>query len=88
VTYTGSMWESDIDIVKTTAYARVNAVLGMRKDAYSVELFAKNLLNDSHWDFAERVPNLIAPNSSFTNEGLLVQAPDKQEIGARVTVKF
>jgi iron complex outermembrane receptor protein len=88
VTYTGSMWESDIDIVKTSAYARVNAVLGMRKDQYSVELFAKNLLNDSHWDFAERVPNLITPNAFFTNEGLLVQAPDKQEIGARVSVKF
>jgi hypothetical protein len=53
-----------------------------------VELFAKNLFNDSHWDFAERVPNLITPNASFTNEGLLVQAPDKQEIGARVKVKF
>jgi iron complex outermembrane receptor protein len=88
VNYTGSMWESDIDIVKTDAYARVNAVLGVRKDQYSIELFAKNLLDDSHWDFAERVPNLITPNSSFTNEGLLVQAPDKREIGARVNVKF
>jgi hypothetical protein len=35
------------------------------------------------------VPHLIAPSSySFTNEGLLVQAPDKQEIGARVSIKF
>jgi hypothetical protein len=33
------------------------------------------------------VPNLITPNSSFTNEGLRVQAPDKREIGARVNVK-
>jgi iron complex outermembrane receptor protein len=88
VNYTGSMWESDINIVKTTAYARVNGVLGIRKNDLSVELFAKNLLNDSHWDFAERVPNLITPNAFFTNEGLLVQAPDKQEIGARVNVKF
>ena len=88
VNYTGSMWESDINIVKTDPYARVNAVLGMRKDELSVELFVKNLLDDSHWDFAERVPNLITPNSSFTNEGLLVQAPDKREIGARVNVKF
>jgi iron complex outermembrane receptor protein len=88
VNYTGSMWDSDINIVKTDAYARVNALLGIRKDRYSVELFAKNLFNDSHWDFAERVPNLITPNSGFTNEGLLVQAPDKQEIGARVKVKF
>jgi iron complex outermembrane receptor protein len=89
VNYTGSMWESDINIVKTDPYARVNAVLGIKKDQYSIELFAKNLFNDQHWDFAERVPNLIAPNSySFTNEGLLVQAPDKQEIGARVNFKF
>jgi len=88
VNYTGSMWDSDIDIVKTPGYARVNGVLGIRKKDLSVELFAKNLLNDQHWDFAERVPNLITPNSSFSNEGLLVQAPDKQEIGARVNVKF
>jgi iron complex outermembrane receptor protein len=88
VNYTGSMWESDINIVKTDPYARVNSVLGMRKDDLSIELFVKNLLDDSHWDFAERVPNLITPNSSFTNEGLLVQAPDKREIGARVNVKF
>ena len=89
VNYTGSMWESDINIVKTDPFARVNAVLGIRKDQYSIELFAKNLFNDQHWDFAERVPNLITPNSySFTNEGLLVQAPDKQEIGARVNIKF
>jgi iron complex outermembrane receptor protein len=86
--YTGSMWDSDINIVKTDPYTRVNATLGIRKDYLSVELFAKNLFNDSHWDFAERVPNLIAPNCCFTNEGLLVQAPDKQEIGARVNVKF
>ena len=86
--YTGSMWDSDINIVKTDPYTRVNALLGMRKDQVSVELFAKNLFNDSHWDFAERVPNLIAPNCCFTNEGLLVQAPDKREIGARVNVKF
>jgi len=89
VNYTGSMWESDINIVKTDPYARVNAVFGIRKEQYSIELFAKNLFNDKHWDFAERVPNLIAPSSgSFANEGLLVQAPDKQEIGARVNFKF
>ena len=89
VNYTGSMWESDINIVKTDPYARVNALLGIRKEQYSIELFAKNLFNDQHWDFAERVPNLITPNSySFTNEGLVVQAPDKQEIGARVRIKF
>jgi hypothetical protein len=86
--FTGSMWESDINIVKTDPYTRVNTVLGARKDKVSVELFVKNLLDDSHWDFAERVPNLIAPNCCFTNEGLLVQAPDKREIGARVDVKF
>ncbi len=88
VNYTGSMWDSDINIVKTTAYARVNALLGIKKDQYSIELFAKNLLNDSHWDFAERVPNLIAPNASFSNQGILVQAPDKEEIGLRVKVKL
>jgi iron complex outermembrane receptor protein len=88
VNYTGSMWESDIDIVKTDAYARVNGVLGIRKDQYSVELFGKNLADDSHWDFATRVPNLATPNAFYTNEGLVVQAPDKREIGARVTVKF
>jgi iron complex outermembrane receptor protein len=88
VNYTGSMWDSDINIVKTDPYFRVNAVLGVSRDQYSFELFAKNLLNDKHWDFAERVPNLIAPNCCFTNEGLLVQAPDKQEIGVRANVKF
>jgi iron complex outermembrane receptor protein len=86
--YTSSMWESDINIVKTDPYTRVNAVLGASKDSVSVELFAKNLFDDSHWDFAERVPNLATPNCCFTNEGLLVQAPDKREFGARVNVKF
>jgi outer membrane receptor protein involved in Fe transport len=42
------MWERDISIIKTDPYARVNAVLGIKKDQYSVELFAKNLFNDQH----------------------------------------
>jgi iron complex outermembrane receptor protein len=89
VTYTGSMWDSDINIVKTDPFARVNAVLGMRKENYSIELFAKNLFNDQHWDLAERVPNLAQPSSlSFANEGLVVSAPDKQEIGLRGTIRF
>jgi hypothetical protein len=48
------MWESDINIVKTDRFARVNALLGIKKDQYSIELFAKNLFNDQHGDFARR----------------------------------
>ena len=35
------------NIVKTSAYNRVNARIGADKGTLSVELFAKNLFNDS-----------------------------------------
>jgi iron complex outermembrane receptor protein len=90
VTYTGSMYADDADIGKTNAYERVNASLGFTKGNLTLELYAKNLLDDKNWDWASRVPSLIsaADNSTFYNMGVLVQAPDRRDFGIKMNYKF
>jgi len=87
--HTGSAWDSDYNIVKTSAYNRVNARIGADKGTLSVELFAKNLFNDKHWDYAFRTTDLaLSPLTSFSNLGVLAQAPDKRELGVRLRYEF
>ena len=86
-TYTGSMYESDLNTAKTNDFFRVNARLGFKKDNLSVELYAINLLNDKNWDWASRTTDLIN-FGAFNNLGLLVQAPPRQDFGVRLVGHF
>jgi iron complex outermembrane recepter protein len=89
VVYTGSAWDSDFNIVKTDSYTRVNTRFGAEKGPVSLELFVKNLFDDKHWDYAYRVSDLsLSPLTSFSNQGLVVQAPDRREVGVRVRYAF
>jgi iron complex outermembrane receptor protein len=90
--FTGSMYESEINAAQTAAYMRVNASFGVTHDNVTVELYAKNLLDDKNWDFASRVPELSNSTDLFTGYsqymGVLVQAPDRQDFGIKVRYKF
>jgi iron complex outermembrane receptor protein len=89
VTFTGGMYESEINAAKTNPYARVNGEIGIQRGNLSLELFAKNLLNDKNWDWASRVPSLNSPADNFTTDiGVLVQAPDRQDFGIKLLDKF
>jgi iron complex outermembrane receptor protein len=90
VTYTGSMYADDVNIGKTSAYARVNASLGFTKGNLNLELYAKNLFDDKNWDWASRVPSLVSAsdNETFYNMGVLVQAPDRRDFGVKLNYKF
>ena len=99
VKYTGRAWDSEANIVQSDDFFRVNARVGIERDNLKIELFAKNLLNDRHWDFAVRNVSFAEPGSqvrpfqgSATNfqftQGLLVGAPDKRELGLRLKYSF
>lgn len=89
VAYTGRAWDSDFNIVKSDPYYRVNTHLGAEKGPVSVELFVKNLFDDKHWDYAYRVSDLtLSPLTSYSNMGMVVQAPDRREVGVRVRYAF
>ncbi len=91
VNYTGSMYESEINLAKTKAYARVNASIGVTTGKLTIEFYAVNLFNDKNWDWASRVPELqsLSDCCSYNQYmGLLVQAPDRQDFGIRLTGKF
>ncbi len=97
--YTGSAWDSEANIVRSDAYVRVHARLGVeRGESLMIEVFAKNLLNDKHWNSINRQVSFSEPGSlqkivpgttSFNfNNGLTVTAPEKREVGIRAKYKF
>jgi outer membrane protein OmpA-like peptidoglycan-associated protein len=86
------MYESEVNVGKTSSFERVNASFGVVRDTLTVEVYAKNLLNDQNWDFASRVPELATAGDLFTGYskymGVLVQAPDRRDFGVKVHYKF
>ena len=86
------------NIVRTDAYFRANLHLGVERQDLRIELFAKNVFNDKHWDFAYRNASfaetgtlqkpLPGTNTYTFANGVIVQAPDKREYGVRVNYKF
>lgn len=89
VNYTGPQWESNANLAQASAYTRVNLHMGVRNADTTIEVFAKNLFDDSHWDYAYKLTDLAAsPLTSFTRQGLAVYAPDRREIGVRLRQTF
>jgi hypothetical protein len=92
VIYTGSMWESELNIAKTAAFARVNLRAGVDKGDLTFELYSTNLFNDKSWDLASRVADFTNANGGnffgFARQGVLVLAPDQREFGIRASAKF
>jgi iron complex outermembrane recepter protein len=98
MTYTGSTWDTIANIVKSDSYYRVNARAGIERDNFAIELFVTNLFNDDTWNYASRTVVNDGPgqalaailplgNVSF-NSGFAVEAPDKRDIGLRVSYSF
>jgi iron complex outermembrane receptor protein len=92
MTYTGGMYESEINIGRTASFERVNAAIGVSRGDLTIEIWSKNLLDDKNWDFASRVPELGTAGDLFsgygTFMGVLVQAPDRRDVGVKVHYKF
>ncbi len=98
VTYTGSTWDSTANIVKSTAYARVNARLGFDRKDLTVELYVTNLLNDKTWDFVSRTAIVDLKNNAASAalplgnfgflQGISAQAPNKRDFGIRAKYAF
>ncbi len=98
VTYTGSTWDTIANIVKSDDYYRVNARIGLERDNFAIELFVTNLFDDDTWNYVSRTVvnnaagqsiNSILPlgNASFET-GFAVEAPDKRDLGLRVSYSF
>jgi iron complex outermembrane receptor protein len=98
MTYTGSTWDSIANIVKSDAYYRVNARIGLERDNLALELFVTNLFDDDTWNYVSRtIVNNEAGQSLFTvlplgnasfASGFAVEAPDKRDVGLRVSYSF
>ena len=87
VLFTGSAWDSDLDIFKTNAYARVNTNIGLTRDNITVEFFTTNLFNDRNYD---ALANSVSLNQGFdfTQRVLAVVPPPRREFGLRGQFKF
>jgi iron complex outermembrane receptor protein len=83
--YTGKAWDSDLNVIQTKDYVRVNAHVGLEKDSFLIELFSTNLFNDKTWDYAGITVEL---SGNFTQRALLVQPAQKREVGLRMSYKF
>jgi iron complex outermembrane receptor protein len=98
MTYTGSTWDTIANIVKSDDYYRVNARIGLERDNFAIELFVTNLFDDNTWNYVSRTVvnnaagqsvNSFLPlgNASFET-GFAVEAPDKRDVGLRVSYSF
>lgn len=92
VNYVGKAYESDLNTAYFSAYYRVNMQAGVQSGQYTVEIYAKNLLNDTNWDSGFRSTSNAEPNSYFgtsnLQQGLIVLAPNPREVGLRVSARF
>jgi iron complex outermembrane receptor protein len=98
MSYTGSAWDTIANIVKSDSYYRVNARIGLERDNLALELFVTNLFDDDTWNYMSRtIVNNEAGQSVFTvlplgnasfASGFAVEAPDKRDIGLRVSYSF
>ena len=98
ITYTGRAWDTIANIVQSDDYYRVNARIGMERDNLAIELFVTNLFDDNTWNYMSRTTTsneagqavfgtLPLGNSTFET-GFAVEAPDKRDIGLRVSYSF
>ncbi len=98
MTYTGRAWDTIANIVQSDSYYRVNARIGIERDNLALELFVTNLFDDNTWNYMSRTINnneagqslfgtLPLGNSTFQT-GFAVEAPDKRDIGLRVSYSF
>lgn len=88
VLYNGASYESNINLAKVSAYTRVNGRLGITRKDTTVELYATNLLDDKHWDYAFKLTDLTGSPPTFAGQGVTVYAPDRREVGVRVRYTF
>ncbi len=98
MTYTGRAWDTIANIVQSDDYYRVNARIGMERDNLAIELFVTNLFDDNTWNYMSRTTTsneagqalfgtLPLGNATFET-GFAVEAPDKRDIGLRVSYSF
>jgi outer membrane receptor protein involved in Fe transport len=85
VLYTGKAWDSDLNIVQTDAYARVNLRAGLERNNMTLEFFTTNLFDDRNWDYASATVELAG---SFTDRALLVAPAQRREFGVRTSFHF
>jgi len=89
LTYVGKQWDSDYNFVQSDAYTRLDARLGFEKGDTLVELFVRNLTDDSSWTTSSRVPNLgLVPLVSFSQQGLTAIAQEARSVGVRMRYAF
>ncbi len=98
MTYTGRAWDTIANIVQSDDYFRVNARIGVERDNLAIELFVTNLFDDNTWNYISRTTNsneagqavfgtLPLGNATFQT-GFAVEAPDKRDVGLRVSYSF
>lgn len=84
--YRGSYFAEAANIGESGDSERFNARLGIRKDDFSVEIFARNLFNDQSPSIAYSPSDLLAPTS--TGNALRIGLPERRRIGLRASLNF
>src|SRR5690606_1780268 len=83
LSYTGEVKTGEGNLATLDDFALINARLGIRNETVSVELYAKNLLDEDKWrggtDFADFS---VVSNSGFVTLGGIIMVPqDRRTLG-------
>lgn len=89
LTYVGSRWDSDFNLVKVAGYNRFDVRQGFEGKDVLVEFFVRNLFNNRGWTSISRYPNLgLSPLTNYNQQGMQVTVQDSRTIGMRVRLGF
>jgi iron complex outermembrane receptor protein len=89
--FKGKYFLDNANIGQMQSAMTVDWRLGLENDDWMVEAFVTNLFNNKDWIEGQRLTDLaIAFNEAQfpTNQGVLLQAPDKRQIGVRTRLNF
>lgn len=82
--YTGKQFVDPANLAYIGDYVTANLRGGIRNDNWRIEAYVRNLTDEDTWTGGARLIQLI-DNAS---QGILLSAPDKREIGLRISVDF
>lgn len=91
--YRGKSYLSSANIAELDSFVRVNAQVGFEKEDLTVALYVNNVFDNNDWASGGNIVQIGGLGSilgiiSGLNQGALVQAPDKRQVGIKASFSF
>lgn len=90
VVHSGRQYATETNLASIAPYTVTNLTLGFENDKYSVELFAKNLFDQTAWMSGRAFVDLASIPLNFTTagQGVFLTPIDRREVGLTFGMKF